>query len=167
MGSVISPFNAWTILADIRELRGRVDAMSRTALAVARHLEEHAGVAEVFYRDWRATGRTGLPGGTCGWSTASWTGEAENRFGFLLCFRPAGGVRVAHEVMDRLGLIWRANNLGQVRSTATIPGATTHKQAADADPGRSPVPPDMIRLSIGIEHLEDLVRDLDQALQAR
>ncbi|MFD1832915.1 trans-sulfuration enzyme family protein [Streptomyces desertarenae] len=168
MGAVISPFNAWTILADIRELRGRVDAMSRTALQVARHLEEHAGVVEVFYpgleshRSHRIAQRDM-------WLVDSELdgGEAENRFGFLLCFRPVGGVRAAHEVMDRLRLIWRANNLGQVRSTATIPGATTHKQAADADPGRSPVPPDMIRLSIGIEHPEDLVRDLDQALQTR
>ncbi|WP_433399660.1 trans-sulfuration enzyme family protein [Streptomyces sp. CA-146814] len=168
MGAVISPFNAWTILADIRELRGRVDAMSRTALEVARHLEAHADVVEVFYpgleshrshhiakRDMRLV------------DSEATGGEAENRFGFLLCFRPAGGVRAAHEVMDRLGLIWRANNLGQVKSTATIPGATTHKQAADADPARVPVPPDMIRLSIGIEHLDDIVGDLDQALRAR
>ncbi|MFI6726026.1 aminotransferase class I/II-fold pyridoxal phosphate-dependent enzyme [Streptomyces sp. R-74717] len=168
MGAVISPFNAWTILADIREVRGRVDAMSRTAHGVARYLAEHAGVVEVFYpgleshRSHRIAERDM-------WLVDSELdgGEAENRFGFLVCFRPRGGVRAAHEVMDRLRLIWRANNLGQVKSTATIPGATTHKQAADADPARVPVPPDMIRLSIGIEHPADIIEDLDQALQAR
>ncbi|WP_079159439.1 trans-sulfuration enzyme family protein [Streptomyces griseus] len=168
MGAVISPFNAWTILADIRELRGRVDAMSRTALEVARHLEGHAGVVEVFHPGLESH-RSHHIAKRDMWLVDSERdgGEPENRFGFLLCFRPAGGVRAAHEVMDRLALVWRANNLGQVRSTATIPGATTHKQAADADPARVPVPPDMIRLSIGMEHLDDIVADLDQALRPR
>ncbi|MER6447506.1 trans-sulfuration enzyme family protein [Streptomyces venezuelae] len=168
MGAVLSPFNAWTILSDIRELRGRVDAMSRTAHAVARHLAGHAGVVEVFYPGLESH-RSHHIARRDMWLVDSELdgGEAENRFGFLVCFRPAGGVRAAHAVMDRLGLIWRANNLGQVRSTATIPGATTHKQVADADPDRVTVPPDMIRLSVGIEHLDDVIEDLDQALQAR
>ncbi|WP_133912197.1 trans-sulfuration enzyme family protein [Streptomyces sp. NBC_00582] len=168
MGAVLSPFNAWTILADIRELRGRVDTMSRTAHGVAEYLARHPGVVEVFYPGLESH-RSHHIARRDMWLVDSELdgGEAENRFGFLVCFRPAGGVRAAHEVMDRLGLVWRANNLGQVRSTATIPGATTHKQAADADPARAPVPPDMVRLSIGIEHLDDIVGDLDQALRGR
>ncbi|GGN93863.1 O-acetylhomoserine aminocarboxypropyltransferase [Streptomyces albiflavescens] len=168
MGAVMSPFNAWTILADVREVRGRVDAMSRTAHEVARYLAEHTGVTEVFYPGLESH-RSHHIAQRDMWLVDSELdgGEAENRFGFLLCFRPAGGVRAAHEAMDRLGLVWRANNLGQVKSTATIPGATTHKQAADADPGRAPVPPDMIRLSVGIEHVDDIIGDLDQALRTR
>ncbi|WP_405798447.1 trans-sulfuration enzyme family protein [Streptomyces sp. NBC_01506] len=168
MGAVISPFNAWTILADIREVRGRVDTMSRTAHEVARHLAEHSGVTEVFYPGLESH-RSHHIARRDMWLVDSELdgGEAQNRFGFLVCFRPAGGVRAAYEAMDRLGLVWRANNLGQVRSTATIPGATTHKQAADADPGRAPVPPDMIRLSVGIEHVDDIISDLDQALRTR
>lgn len=158
MGSVLSPFNAWTLLADIRELRGRVDTMSASALGVARFLAARDDVLEVFYpglethrshdiarRDMRLVD------------------SDENRFGFLLCFRPAGGVAVARRVVDRFELIWRANNLGQVKSTATIPATTTHSQQA-GDAGHAPVPADMIRLSIGLEHLDDIVEDLTRAL---
>jgi cystathionine beta-lyase/cystathionine gamma-synthase len=161
MGSVLSPFNAWTLLADIRELRTRVDTMSTGALRVAEFLAGRRDVAEVFYpglpqhrthhlakRDMWLVDSDG-PGR-----------EAVNRYGFLLGFRPAGGVSAAHQAMDRLDLIWRANNLGQVKSTATIPAIGTHLQIADD----APVPPDMIRLSVGLEHADDIIEDLAQAL---
>lgn len=159
MGSVMTPFNAWTLLADIRELRGRVDTMSANAFSVAQHLAEDDRVAEVFY--------PGLPTHRSH-SIAKrdmWLVDSDvNRFGFLLCFRPTGGVPAARAAVDRFNLIWRANNLGQVKSTATIPATTTHKQVGDADPARGPVPPDMIRLSVGLEHLDDIIGDLNQAL---
>ncbi|WP_170155738.1 trans-sulfuration enzyme family protein [Umezawaea tangerina] len=166
MGSVLSPFNAWTILADIRELRGRVDAMSAGALRVARHLEASDKVAEVFYPGLETHRSHGIAKRDM-WLVDSDAdgGPAENRFGFLLCFRPKGGVEAAYGILDHFDLIWRANNLGQVKSTATIPATTTHKQVGDAKPGKAPVPPDMIRVSIGLEHLDDLVEDLDQALE--
>jgi len=126
----LSPFNAWTILADIRELRGWLDAMSTSALRVAAYLAGREDVAEVFY--------PGLPihrshhiAKRDMWLVDSGGNgrEPENRFGFLLGFRPAGGVSAAHQVMDRLDLIWRANNLGQVKSTATMAAIGT--QALD------------------------------------
>jgi O-acetylhomoserine/O-acetylserine sulfhydrylase-like pyridoxal-dependent enzyme len=168
MGSVLSPFNAWTLLSDIRELRGRVDTMSANALSVAEYLAECDSVAEVFYPGLK-THRSHRIAKRDMWLVDSGVNGAEavNRFGFLLCFRPVGGVRAAYEVLDRFNLIWRANNLGQVKSTATIPATTTHKQVGDADPGRAPVPPDMIRLSIGLEHLDDIIEDLNQALDGR
>ncbi|WP_165964195.1 PLP-dependent aspartate aminotransferase family protein [Actinomadura sp. KC216] len=165
MGSVLSPFNAWTLLADIRELRARVDTMSASALRVAEHLAGRGDVVEVFY--------PGLPGHRTHhlakrdmWLVDSGgPGRgAVNRFGFLLGFRPAGGVPAARRAMDRLGLVWRANNLGQVKSTATIPAIGTHLQVAGDDPGDAPVPPDMIRLSVGLEDADDIIEDLDQAL---
>lgn len=162
MGNVLSPFNAWTLLADIRELRGRVDTMSANALGVARYLAASDNVVEVFYPGLE-THRSHDIAKRDMWLVDS----EENRFGFLLGFRPAGGVRAARAAVDRLELIWRANNLGQVKSTATIPATTTHKQVGDADPGHAPVPPDMIRLSIGLEHLDDIVEDLTQALDER
>lgn len=164
-GSVLSPFNAWTLLGDIRELRTRVDTMSSNALRVAEHLAGRADVVEVFYPGLESHRSHAIAKRDMWLVDSDVDGrEAVNRFGFLLCFRPAGGTRAAYEVLDRLDLIWRANNLGQVKSTATIPATTTHKQVGDADPGQGPVPPDMIRLSIGLEHLDDLIADLDQAL---
>lgn len=168
MGCVISPFNAMTILSDIRELRGRVDTMSTSALSVARYLAGSARVEEVFYPGLE-THRSHSIAKRDMWLVDSDANgqEAVNRFGFLLCFRPTGGVRSAHAVLDRLNLIWRANNLGQVKSTATIPAITTHKQIADAYPGFAPTPPDMIRVSVGLEHLDDIIDDLAQALDER
>jgi O-acetylhomoserine/O-acetylserine sulfhydrylase-like pyridoxal-dependent enzyme len=168
MGCVMSPFNAWTLLSDIRELRGRVDAMSASALSVARYLAGCSSVAEVFYPGLRTHRSHGIARRDMRLVDSGVNGqEAVNRFGFLLCFRPAGGVRAAREVMDRFNLIWRANNLGQVKSTATIPAIATHQQVAEADPGLAPVPPDMIRLSVGLEHLDDIIADLAQALDGR
>jgi cystathionine beta-lyase/cystathionine gamma-synthase len=145
-----------------------VDTMSANALSVAQHLAECNSVAEVFYPGLK-THRSHRIAKRDMWLVDSGVNgqEAVNRFGFMLCFRPAGGVRAAHEVLDRFNLIWRVNNLGQVKSTATIPAITTHKQVAEADPGLAPVPPDMIRLSIGLEHLDDIIEDLTQALDER
>ena len=168
MGCVLSPFNAWTLLSDIRELRGRVDVMSANALSVAQHLARCDRVAEVFYPGLRSHRSHGIATRDMWLVDSGVNGrEAVNRFGFLLGFRPTGGVRAAREVVDRFTLIWRANNLGQVKSTATIPATTTHMQVGDADPGRAPVPPDMIRLSVGLEHLDDIIEDLSQALDER
>lgn len=168
MGCVMSPFNAWSLLTDIRELRGRVDTMSANALSVARHLAGCNSVAEVFYPG-LATHRSHSIAKRDMWLVDSGlNGQgAVNRFGFLLCFRPSGGVRAACEVVDRLKLIWRANNLGQVKSTATIPAIGTHKEVAEAGPELAPVPGDMIRLSVGLEHLDDIIEDLTQALGER
>jgi O-acetylhomoserine/O-acetylserine sulfhydrylase-like pyridoxal-dependent enzyme len=165
MGCVMTPFNAWTLLSDIRELRGRVDTMSANAFSVAQHLVGCDRVAEVFYPG-LPTHRSHSIAKRDMWLVDSDANgqEAVNRFGFLLCFRPVGGVSAARAVVDRFNLIWRANNLGQVKSTATIPATTTHKQVGDADPGLGPVPPDMIRLSVGLEHLDDIIDDLNQAL---
>ncbi|WP_206795355.1 PLP-dependent aspartate aminotransferase family protein [Amycolatopsis sp. MtRt-6] len=161
MGSVLSPFNAWTLLADIRELRSRVDAMSASALRVAEHLAGRGDVVEVFYPGLPSHRTHHLARRDMWLVDSDGPGrEAVNRFGFLLGFRPAGGVPAAHGVLDRLRLFWRANNLGQVKSTATIPAIGTHQQIA----GDDPVPPDMIRLSVGLEHADDLIEDLDQAL---
>ncbi|WP_306345189.1 trans-sulfuration enzyme family protein [Rhizomonospora bruguierae] len=168
MGSVLSPFNAWTLLSDIRELRGRVDTMSANALSVAQHLAASDRVAEVFYPGLPTHRSHGIAKRDMWLVDSDVNGrEAVNRFGFLLCFRPVGGVRAAREFLDRLNLIWRANNLGQVKSTATIPAIGTHKQVAESGPESAPVPADMVRLSVGLEHLDDIIADLTQALDER
>lgn len=168
MGMVLSPFNAWTILADIRELRGRVDTMSTSALRVAEHLAAHERIAEVFYPGLPSHPSHDVAKRDMLLVDSDVNGrEAVNRYGFLLCFRPTGGIPAARRIVDRFELIWRANNLGQVKSTATIPAITTHKQVEDADPGHAAVPADMVRLSVGLEHVDDIIDDLEQALSAQ
>jgi cystathionine beta-lyase/cystathionine gamma-synthase len=162
MGFVMSPFNASMLLSDIRELRGRVDTMSANALSVARFLEGHKNVSRVFYPGLQSHRSHAIA------KRDMWLVDSDtNRFGFLLGVKVAGGPEAARAVLDRFDLIWRANNLGQVKSTATIPAISTHLQVGDAEAGTDPVTPDIIRLSVGLEHLDDIIDDLAQALGER
>src|SRR5262249_1050559 len=87
-----------------------------------------------------------------------------NRFGPIISFRPVGGAVGAAAFLDHLKLIWRANVLGLLKSTATIPAIATHQQLSDAERLLASVPPDLVRLSIGEENIDDLLWDLESAL---
>jgi O-acetylhomoserine/O-acetylserine sulfhydrylase-like pyridoxal-dependent enzyme len=168
MGCVLSPFNALTILNDVRDVRARMDAMSASALKIAEFLEGSSAIEQVFY--------PGLPSHRAHAlavrdmvlvDSEDGSRPGLNRFGHMLCFRPVGGAEGAFRVLDRLRLIWRANDLGRVKSTATIPAIATHKQIGDSAADLTPVLPDMVRLSVGLEHVDDLVADLEQAVELR
>lgn len=164
MGAVLSPFNAFTVLNDIRDLRRRVDAMSRSALVIAEQLEASDAVAEVFYPGLSSHPNHDLARGMVLVDSDADGGQL-NRYGFVVGFRPRGGFDAAARVFDRFRVIWRANDLGRVKSTATIPAIATHRQVVDAVDGAGVVPSDLIRLSVGLEHVGDLVHDLTQALE--
>ncbi|MEO0565222.1 MAG: PLP-dependent transferase, partial [Chloroflexota bacterium] len=91
-------------------------------------------------------------------------GEPVNRYGHLLSFTLAGGVQAARDTMDGLQLVWRATDLGRIKSIATIPAISTHQQQGAAARALGGVPPHMIRLNVGAEGTRDIIADLDQAL---
>jgi len=93
-------------------------------------------------------------------------GEPVNRFGHLLSFNVKGGATAARTVFDRLQLIWRATDLGRIKSVATIPAISTHQQQGEAGRALADVPTNLIRLNVGGEHPIDIIADLDQALAA-
>lgn len=171
-GPALSPFNALMALNDLRTLRTRMDRMSDNSLKVAQFLVEHPAVASVNY--------PGLPG-TEYYDVSSrylWLADAEddygspvNRYGHLLSFCVAGGVgdpdgiAATRRAFDRLTMIWRATDLGRIKSIATIPAISTHQQQGDAGRALAGVPGNLIRLSIGAEHPADIIDDLDQALR--
>ncbi|PPF30641.1 O-acetylhomoserine aminocarboxypropyltransferase/cysteine synthase [Rathayibacter tritici] len=163
MGAVLSPFTAFMILNEIRDLRRRVDAMSCSALTIAEQLQASNRVADVFY-----PGLASHPSHELARQMVLVDSGDEadlvHRYGFLLSFRPVGGITAATRVFDRLKLVWRANDLGRVKSTATIPAIGTHRQVV-ATPGTPPIPLDLIRLSVGLEHGDDILVDLMQALE--
>ena len=160
MGPTLSAMNALLALNDLRTLRSRTDSTSRTALQVAEYLARHPAVEGVHY--------PGLPG-FAGHQTAARflrlvdaaDGDAA-RYGYLLSFDVAGGTAAARRVFDRLQMIWRATDLGRVKSVATIPMISTHQQITDKDVAG--LKPNMIRLSVGMEHPDDIIADLEQAL---
>lgn len=165
-GPALSPFNAQMAMNDLRTLRPRMDRQSQSTLAVARFLSEHPGVARVAY--------PGLPG-TPEYDVATrylWLadgaddyGQPVNRYGTLLSFDVQGGAAAARQVFDCMQMIWRATDLGRIKTVATIPAISTHQQQGEAGRALANVPPNQIRLSIGGEHPADIIADLAQALE--
>ncbi|GBD42651.1 O-succinylhomoserine sulfhydrylase [bacterium HR40] len=152
-GPSLSPFNAWLLLKGLETLALRVEAESRSALALARFLASHPGVAEVLYPGLESHPAHAL------------AMRQMRAGGPILAFRVGGGRRRAFEVLDRLRIVRISNNLGDVRSLATHPASTTHSKMAPAEREALGISEDLLRLSVGLEDLDDLVADLDQALR--
>jgi cystathionine beta-lyase/cystathionine gamma-synthase len=166
-GQNLSPMNCILSLNDMRTVRSKVDLFSRNTMKVARFLDAHAGVDEVNYLGLEANPLHELA------SRYLWLVDAEhdelyqkpvNRYGHLLSFNVAGGTAAAREMFDGLQRIWRATDLGRVKSVATIPAISTHSQQGEEGRQMAAIPPNMIRLCVGGEHADDVIADLDQAL---
>ncbi len=154
-GAAISPFNAFLILQGIETLGLRMDRINDNALAIAQHLQRHPKVQWVNY--------AGLPDHPEHALVQKYlSGKASG----LLTFGLAGGREAGARFLDALKLFTRLVNIGDVRSLATHPASTTHRQLSPQELARAGVGEDTVRLSIGIEHVTDLRNDLDQALAA-
>ncbi|MGQ0503058.1 MAG: O-acetylhomoserine aminocarboxypropyltransferase/cysteine synthase family protein [Panacagrimonas sp.] len=152
-GAALSPFNAFQILQGIETLSLRMDRIIDNTLRIARHLQQHAKVAWVSYAGLEnhpdhALARRYLGGRSSG----------------LLTFGLQGGREAGARFQDALKLFTRLVNIGDAKSLATHPASTTHRQLAPAELVKAGVTEDMVRLSIGIEHIDDLIADLDQAI---
>ncbi|MFN8378885.1 MAG: PLP-dependent transferase [Anaerolineae bacterium] len=164
-GPALSPFSALMTLNDLRTLRMRMDHLSSHTLQVAEFLASHPAVEDVCY--------PGLPGSPF-YATANrlmWLADSEadygvpvHRYGHLLSFTVRGGAKAARRVFDGLQMIWRATDLGRIKSVATIPSISTHQQQGDTGRDLAGIPGHLIRLSVGGEHPSDIIADLEQAL---
>ena len=164
MGPGLSPFNGLLVLSDLRTLRTRMDQWSRNAMAVARWLEGDPRVLEVRYPGLESFPGHDLSRRYLTLVDGDGDGSPAPRFGHLLSFRVAGGHEATRAAFDRLRLIWRATDLGRVKSIATIPAISTHQQQGEAGRELADIPADLVRLSVGGEHPDDVIADLDQAL---
>jgi O-acetylhomoserine (thiol)-lyase len=155
MGAAISPFNSFLIMQGLETLALRMDRHCENATAVARHLSSHPKVEWVNY--------AGLPDHPShGLVQRYFGGKASG----LLTFGVKGGREAGARFQDALKLITRLVNIGDAKSLACHPASTTHRQLSPDELKRAGVSEDMVRLSIGIEHIDDIIEDLDQALQA-
>ena len=154
-GSAISPFNAFLIMQGLETLNLRMERHCDNALAVARHLQGHSGVAWVNY--------AGLPGDRYHDLAVRYM---DGRASGILTFGLKGGFENGVRFYDALQLFKRLVNIGDARSLACHPASTTHRQLTEAEQVSVGVRPEMIRLSVGIEHIDDIIEDLDQALAA-
>jgi O-acetylhomoserine/O-acetylserine sulfhydrylase-like pyridoxal-dependent enzyme len=166
-GPALSPFSALMILNELRTIRHRMDRLSDHALTIARFLDQHPGVERVYY-----PGLEQFPGHEQA-AALMWLadgeddyGEPVNRYGHLMSFTVAGGVQATRDVFDRFRMIWRATDLGRIKSVAAIPAISTHQQQGESGRDLAALPANLIRLSIGAEHPTDIIADLDQALLA-
>ncbi|WP_175869946.1 aminotransferase class I/II-fold pyridoxal phosphate-dependent enzyme [Burkholderia sp. BCC0397] len=153
MGAAISPFNAFQILQGIETLALRVERISDNALKIAQHLARHEHVEWVNY--------AGLPDHPDHPLVARYlSGRAPG----ILTFGVKGGRDGGAKFQDALKLFTRLVNIGDTKSLATHPASTTHRQLSPAELAKAGVKDETVRLSIGIEHIDDLLADLDQAL---
>src|SRR5947199_71277 len=146
VGALAAPFNSWLVLRGIRTLACRVAAQSATALAVARFLEASPAVAAVHY-----PGLASHPGHDVARRQMS-------AFGAMLSLRVTGGREAALRAVSRVRLFTRATSLGGVESLVE------HRATSEGPASRTPQ--DLLRVSIGLEHADDLIADLEQALDA-
>ena len=166
-GPNLHPMQAILSLNDIRTLRSKMDFLSRSTMKVAEHLQKHQLIESVQY--------LGLPDHPLHelakrymWLVDSeydeQYGKPVNRYGHLMSFCVKGGQEAAHRFFDALQRIWRATDLGRIKSVATIPAISTHQQQGEAGRKLAHIPQNMVRLCVGGEHPDDIIADLDQAL---
>ena len=155
MGAAISPFNAFLILQGIETLSLRMERHVSNAMAVAQHLEKHPLVSGVQY--------AGLPSSPYYALAQKYTGGKPSA---LLTFTIKGGFDAGVKFYDALQVFKRLVNIGDAKSLAAHPASTTHRQLTEAELKTAGVTPDMIRLCVGIENIEDILADIDQALEA-
>ncbi len=169
LGPNLHPLQAVMSLNDMRTLRSKMDLMSRSCEKVAAYLAGHAGVESVQYLGLKNHPLHDLA------SRYLWLVDAEyddqynrpiNRYGHLLSFCVKGGVEKTRKVFDKLQRIWRATDLGRIKSVATIPAISTHQQQGEEGRALAGIPGNMIRLSVGAEHPTDIIADLEQAFHA-
>ena len=153
LGPAISPFNAFMILTGIETLALRMQRHSDNAKAVAEHLKGHDKVSWVSY--------AGLEGDP---SHANMLKYSPKGAGAVFTFGLKGGYEAGVTFVEALELVSHLANIGDTRSLVIHPASTTHKQLADEQKIGAGAGPDVVRLSIGIENVEDIIADLDQAL---
>ncbi|MDF9756347.1 O-acetylhomoserine (thiol)-lyase [Pseudomonas sp. TE6288] len=154
-GAALSPFNAFLILQGLETLALRMERHTENAFKVARYLQEHDQVAWVKY--------AGLPDHPEHQLAQRYTG---GKPASILSFGIKGGQAAGARFIDALQLVVRLVNIGDAKSLACHPASTTHRQLNDDELEKAGVPRDMVRLSIGIEHSDDIIADLAQALEA-
>lgn len=166
-GPALSPVNAIFALNDLRTIRSRMDLVSQNCQKVAEFLQKHPKVYQVDY--------LGLPSYKLHPIAKKYMklvdsddgkGNEVNRYGHLMSFRVDGPPENARQVFDGFKMIFRATDLGRIKSVATIPAISTHQQQGEEARRMADIPPQLIRLCVGAEDPDDVIADLDQALNS-
>ena len=155
LGPCVSPFNSFMFLQGIETLGLRMDRHLQNAVAVAKHLQSHPQVEWVKYAS--------LPSSPYYANAQKYTPKGA---GAVFSFGVKGGYEAGKRLIDRLKLFSHLANVGDARSLVIHPASTTHQQLGAAEQEAAGVTPELVRLSVGLEDVEDLIWDLDQALSS-
>jgi O-acetylhomoserine (thiol)-lyase len=154
LGYALSPFNAFLFIQGLETLPLRIREHCRNAAAVADYLRKHPAVTKVIY-----------PGLQEGEAKRRATAYLKGGFGGLVGFELRGGKEAGRRFVDSLRLFYHVANIGDARSLAIHPATTTHSQLSPAEQLATGVSDAYVRLSVGLEHIDDIIADLDQALK--
>lgn len=155
LGAAISPFNAWQILQGIETLALRIERHSQNAAKVADWLAARPEVGGVIY-----------PGLQSGQARKRADASLKGGYGGLVGFELKAGLAAGRKFIDALELIYHVANIGDSRTLAIHPASTTHSQLSAVEQIRAGVTPGYVRLSVGIEHIDDILADLERGLAA-
>ena len=148
LGATIAPDNAWNILQGIETLALRMERHSENGLSVAKHLQQSDKVEWVKYAGFDPKAETYLPNGAGG----------------MVVFEIKGGEEAGRKFIEALNLFSHLANVGDAKSLAIHPASTTHSQLTPEQQAAGGISPGLIRLSVGLEHIDDILSDIDQAL---
>lgn len=152
-GPALSPFNAWVLSKSLETLAVRMERHTRNALAIARHLQHHDELVAVRYPFLEGHPQYAL-------ARAQMTAG-----GGIVALELAGGLSRARQFIDALGLVSNTANLGDTRSIATHPASTTHAKLSTEEQQAVGITPGLVRIAVGLEHVDDIVADIEQALR--
>jgi len=155
LGACLSPDNAWMFLQGVETLPLRMERHCENSLAVAKHLTEHKSVEWVRY-----------PGLESDPEFEKNKKYLKGKGGAMVVFGINGGSDAGMKFIESLNLLSHLANVGDAKSLAIHPATTTHSQLNEQQQGEAGITPELIRLSIGIEHIDDILADIDQALAA-
>jgi O-succinylhomoserine sulfhydrylase len=153
-GPALSPFNAWVLSKSLETLAVRMDRHCVTALAVARHFEGHRDLEAVRYPFLPSHPQYEL------------ARRQMSQGGGIVVLVVRGGLERARRFLDRVRMVSHSPNLGDTRSIVTHPTSTTHSKLTEEERLRVGITPGLVRISVGLEHVDDIIADLEQALEA-
>lgn len=153
-GPSLSPFNAWVLSKSLETLAVRMERHCQNALTIAQHLEKHSGVLRVKYPFLASHPQHAL------------AKKQMRHGGGVVTFEHAGGIDGGRKFLNALKMISHSANLGDTRTIATHSASTTHSKLTDAERAVVGITPGLIRISVGLEDVNDIIKDIDQAMVA-
>ncbi len=164
-GPSMNPMQALLVLNDLRTLRSKMDLVSQSSQTVAEWLENHPKIDRVDYLGLNSNPLHDLASRYMYLVDSDLDGATPvNRYGHLMSFRVKGSGEDTRRMFDGFEMIFRATDLGRIKSVATIPSISTHQQLGEEARSMADVPPNLIRLNVGGEHPEDIIADLERGL---